>query len=161
MEISIRDIGAKAEWIAKIAAFLHDASIPDPASYDAPSQTFRLPILRIGYEFRVKRQVLFVTVWRIPFVPAVLTVAPVELLTPEEEVGARWDGDELVDIETPTPLTLQLRTREGVISLRCVGPATLTLRDSGPPEARLANNMIGTLIIPPGLITEIVNTRLA
>jgi hypothetical protein len=161
MEISIRDIGAKAEWIAKIAAFLHDASIPDRASYDAPSQTFSLPILRIGYEFRVKRQVLFVTVWRIPFVPAILTVAPVVLLTPEEGLGARPDGDQLVDIETPTPPTLQLSTRQGVINLQCVGPATLTLRDSGPPEARLANNMVGALIISPALVTEIVNTRLA
>jgi hypothetical protein len=161
MEISIRDVGAKPAWLAKVAAFLHDASVPYPAGYDARSQTFSLTIQRIGYEFRVKRQALFLTIWRMPFVPAVLTVTPVVLLTPEEKPGDRWDMDQLLDIEMPAPPTLEFKTREGVIGLRLVGPATLTLRDSGPPESRLANSMVGGLIIQPELITEIVNTPVA
>ena len=160
MQISIGDIGTKPRWLAKIAAFLHDAAVPDPPSYDARSQTFRLAIRRIGYEFGVKSQEGFVTTWRMPYVPAVLTVTPVALLTPEEEfVG--YAGDQLVDIEMPTPPDLQFTTLEGAIDLRCVGSATLTVRDSGPPEARLAVSDVGALILPPALITEIINTAIA
>jgi hypothetical protein len=158
MQISIRDIGANAQWLAKISAFLHDASVPDPASYDRSRQIFRLALRRIGYEFGEKHQRGFFTTWRMPYVPAVLTVTPVVLLTPEEEPTTGYDGDQLVDIEMPTPVDLELTTREGAISLRCVGPTTLTVADTGPPEPRLAISDVGALILPPALIAEIINT---
>lgn len=158
MQISIRDIGTNAQWLAKISAFLHDASVPDPATYAASSQTLTLAISRIGYEFRVERQEGFFTTWRMPYVPAVLTVTPVVLGTPEEDASTGYDGDQLVDIEMPTPVDVQLTTREGVIGLRCVGPATLTVIDTGPPDTRLSISHFGALILPPALIAEIINT---
>jgi hypothetical protein len=160
VNISIRDITAKPEWLAKVAAVLHDATVGDPATYDSATQTFRLPLSRIGYEFRVRSPGFFTTS-RMPYVPAVLGVAPVVLLTPEEAPDSRREGDQLIDIGISAPGELHFTTREGVIAVRCVGAATLSLCDSGPPEARFAVTDFGALVIPPALITELVNTSVA
>jgi hypothetical protein len=162
MHIRIRDVAGKEEWIAKMAAFLHDATVRDPPTYDESAQTFRFALARIGYEYRRKRSWLwFFTAWGMPLVPCVLTLAPVQLLTPEEHPEGRWDFEQLVSIHSPAPLQVELTTPDGTIRLRCIGPATLTLADSGPPETRLAVTSYGGLILSPELVSEIVNTPAA
>jgi len=161
MQITIRDAQHKPEWLAKVGAFLHDAPLQDDGHYDESTQTFRLSLQRVGWEFRVRRTLLLLTIWRMPFVPAVLTVAPVVVLRPLERDHEWNPGDQLKALGMATPSELHLVTDPGTIVLGCVEPATLTVTDSGPPGTRLAVTDIGRIIISPALVDEIVNTSLA
>ena len=165
MQLTVRQVATKPEWLAKISAFLHDAGLSDPFTYDRATHTFRLPLGRIGYEFRQKRSALgFLTVWAMPFVPAILTVEHADLDLTEEQPGAPEDIDQLIAIEMPDPTLLELWARgdrEGVIRLRCTADTSLTIADTGPAEARLAIRSFFTLIIPEQIIKDIVNTSVA
>lgn len=160
MHLRIHDIAAKADWLAKIAAFLHDARIHQRFAYDEATLTFALPLHRIGYEFRTQRRALwFFTAWSMPEVPSTLSLAPVQIATIKESVDA-WTGwgEQLVAIQMVTPTEIEILTREAVVHLRSQGQVALLLTDTGPPGARTHTDY-GGLIVPEEVVSEIVNTE--
>lgn len=160
MQIQIHDIAAKPDWLGKIAAFLHDASIYERFAYDDATLTFSLPIHRIGYEYRKQTKKLwFFTAWSMPPVPSTLSLAPVRIISTEEGSDA-WTGwgEQLVDMGMTAPDEIELITREATVLLRCVDQTVLVLTDTGRPGKIGTHVDFGRLILPPELVSEIVGT---
>ncbi|NIR42573.1 MAG: hypothetical protein GWN99_01610 [Gemmatimonadetes bacterium] len=159
MEISVRDVLAKPEWVYKLSAFLHDAVALEAFSYDEASSTFSLPLYRISYEYRRHKRLLWlINSWVMPKVPCVLSIRPVRIAkAPFADEKSRLN-DQLLGFGVSGDGSIDLMFRYSSIVLKCVDTASMLLSDTGEPTWNMRTTDFGRLLLSEDLIGEVLGT---
>lgn len=157
MRLEIQNVAAHQVRIAQVDAFLADALVAE-CSYDEFFRSFALSLQRIGYEFRARKLKLgwLSAVWAMPRVPAILLVAPVEIVEVIEHRKPRHGVETLEWIAVAPGPEVELRTSIRTVVLRCLGASALRLADTSGPAAGTAVFDLGRGTLSAELIAELV-----
>ena len=157
MNIKIKDVITKPEWIEKLGVFLHDSEIDRDRRWDKTQKEFEIAVTRIHYEGAQYRRLLWcIPIWRYHTISAKLVIAPVEDVSDKRREGRGVGEPELLlFIELLSERVLEIESSFGITRLTLGSGAYMEARDVGVPlpKARIIN--LFRRIVDPKLVEQI------